>query len=75
MIHKPITLAREDFIQAVCDTCNKADIPAFVKIDVLERVLNELRKVQETELKHDEAEFRAALQAQNTEQTDNKEEE
>ena len=75
MIQKPITLAREEFIQAVCDTCNKADIPAFVKIDVLERALNELRKVQETELKRDEAEFRAALQAQKEEQTDDKKEE
>lgn len=61
-MNKPITVARNDYIQAICDISNKSGLPAFVKVDVLERILIEVRSVADMELKRDEAEYRASLQ-------------
>lgn len=61
-MNKPITIARRDYLHGIVDLSNKSMLPAFVMVDVLERVTNELRQLAEGELKHDEATYRAALQ-------------
>lgn len=44
-MNKPITVAREDFAQALIKLTNEAPLPAFVKIDVLSGVTKALEPV------------------------------
>jgi len=62
MANKPLTVARRDYVEDIVNITNKADLPMFVKVEVLERMLDEMRPLAETELKRDEASYRAALQ-------------
>lgn len=62
MAHKPLTVARRDYVEDIVNITNKADLPMFVKVEVLERVLDQMRPLAENELKRDEASYRAALQ-------------
>lgn len=61
MTQKPITLARQDYINKLCEVTNNSGLPAFVTVEVLEKLLVELRKGVELELKRDEAEYRKSL--------------
>ena len=75
---KPITLARRDYMQGIVDLTNKSGLPAFVIVDVLEHVLEELRPAVSTELKRDEAAYHEALIKETrakTEHIDNNEKE
>jgi hypothetical protein len=62
MVHKPLTVARRDYVEGIVNLTNKTDLPMFVKVEVLERMLDEMRPLIDTELKRDEASYRAALQ-------------
>lgn len=62
MAHKPLTVARRDYVEDIVNITNKTDLPMFVKVEVLERVLDEMRPLADNELKRDEASYRAALQ-------------
>ena len=53
MNRKPITVTRNEYIQKLCDVTNSVQLPAFVKADVVERLLGELRKMAESELERD----------------------
>ena len=44
-MNKPITVAREDFAQALIKLTNETPLPAFVKIDVLSGVTKALEPV------------------------------
>jgi len=59
MARKPITVARRDYMAAVCEATNKSGLPAFVVVDVLEKVLSELRPAMDAELKRDFAAYEA----------------
>ena len=59
MALKPITVARHDYMAAVCKATNESRLPAFVVVDVLEKVLAELRPAMDAELKHDSATYEA----------------
>ena len=60
-INKPLTVARQDYLAAVCDATNQANLPAFVVVEVLDRLLTQMRKAAEQELKRDAAKYRNAL--------------
>ena len=66
-MQKPITLARRDYIQSVCDLTSKSGLPAFVVVNVLESILAQMRNEVEVEIKRDEAQYRAALQNESKE--------
>lgn len=59
MARKPITVARRDYMAAVCEATNKSGLPAFVVVDVLERVLKEMRSAADTEVQRDFARYEA----------------
>ena len=59
---KPLTVARNDYMTALCDLTNNSNLPAFVIVEVLESILREVRPMMETELKRDMATYRAAMQ-------------
>lgn len=69
MVQKPLTVARRDYMQGIVDLTNSSGLPAFVMVEVLEHTLNELRPLMGSELKRDEAAWRAAV-LKETEQTD-----
>lgn len=54
-MYKPITIARRDYINSICDVTNNSGLPAFVLVEVLEKVLSQLHQQEESELKRDEA--------------------
>lgn len=51
----PITLARRDYVDKICDITNKCGLPAFVIADILEKILSKVRQQEELEVKRDEA--------------------
>ena len=47
---------------AVCEATNQSGLPAFVIVDVLEKVLKEMRPAMENEFQHDLATWNEELQ-------------
>lgn len=56
----PITIARNDCIQRVCDALNESGLPAFAKVDLMERILAELRPMMDAEYRKDLEDYKAA---------------
>lgn len=50
---KPISIARHDCLSSICDVLNCSNLPAFAKVEILERILNELRPMVDIEYQHD----------------------
>jgi len=61
MALKPITVARRDYMATICDVTNKSGLPAFVVVDVLEKVLAEIKPAMDAEVKNDFARYKAEL--------------
>lgn len=66
-MQKPITIARRDYMTALCDITNNSNLPAFVIVEVLENILREMRPMMDAELKRDMATYRAAIQKEGEE--------
>lgn len=64
MVDKPISLKRKEYIQAICSITNNCGLPAFVVVDVLDRILIEMRNAADMEIKRDEAMWHKAQQEQ-----------
>lgn len=56
-----MTIARNEYIQMLCDVTNSIELPAFVKADVVERLLSELRRLAVSELESDTREYEAQI--------------
>lgn len=56
----PITIARNDCINRVCDALNESGLPAFAKVDLMERILTELRPMMDVEYQKDLEAYRSA---------------
>ena len=61
-MNKPITVAHCDFMEALAKVCNESELPAFVKIDVLDKALVQLRKFADDEYRKDNEQYQKALQ-------------
>ena len=61
-MQKPLSLANRDYLQSLCDITNNCGLPAFVVVDTLTKLLNQMQVEAEKELKRDEAAYRAAVQ-------------
>lgn len=53
-MQKPLSLLRRDYINKLCDITNKSCLPAFVVVEALEKLLNQMRKAVDIEIKRDE---------------------
>ena len=42
---KPITVAREEYLQSIIKLSNETPLPAFAKIDALNGVINSLQQI------------------------------
>lgn len=56
----PITIARNNCINRVCDALNESGLPAFAKVDLMERILAELRPMMDLEYQKDLEAYRSA---------------
>jgi hypothetical protein len=50
---KPITVAYNDYIDQIVKASNEAGLPSFLKIIVLEKVIQELRPIADAEYQRD----------------------
>lgn len=57
MSSKPITVARNDYMQALCDISNNSGLPAFVMMEVVERLKMQLERLAQAELERDTKAF------------------
>ena len=55
--NKPITLAREDFIQDVVKLCNNCNLPFFVIEDVLKNITQEIHLAAKQQLEDDKRRY------------------
>ena len=56
-IVKPLSVRRYNCIQDVCTALNNAELPAFVLVEVLEKVMSEMRNLMDLELQRDLAAY------------------
>lgn len=50
---KPMTVARQEYMQKIVDATNACQLPSVFKADVLEAALRQLRELADKELKRD----------------------
>lgn len=50
---KPLTVARVEFMQTIIDAVNNAQMPSFVKAEVLSQVLGVVREQAESQYQND----------------------
>lgn len=70
MVRKPITVARNDYMNALCEITNRSGLPAFVIADVLDKLLNEVKARADIELKNDMARYQTEIKADQGDNTD-----
>ena len=61
-MNKPITVARNEYMQALVDITNQSGLPYFAIVDVLERMKSQLEKLAEAQLQQDTAAYAKALE-------------
>lgn len=62
MVTKPITVSRMEFVESLCDMINASPLPAFVKVEVLERVLDQLRPQIDAQYQQDAAAYKRQVE-------------
>lgn len=50
---KPIVVERHNFVNALAETINAYNLPAFVKVEVVERLLSQLKSIERQELQRE----------------------
>ena len=60
-MQKPLSVARRDYLSALCNATNDCGLPAFLVVDTLEKLLAQMRVEADKELKRDEAGWRNAI--------------
>lgn len=61
-MNKPITVARQEYMEGLVKLCNEAQLPAFVKVDILQRLLTIVQKQMNEEYERDNAAYQKAKQ-------------
>ena len=64
MANKPLTVARNDYMQALCDASNNSGLPAFVMLEVIERMKIQLEQLAQAELERDMKVYQSAIEAE-----------
>lgn len=67
MIEKPITLVREDFVDALAALINNSKLPAFIIEPVLRDVHNEVHTLAQKQLEADRERYINALESEEEE--------
>ena len=65
---KPMTVARQEYMQKIVDATNACPLPSVFKADVLEAALRQLRELAGRELKRDMEAYQAEAQSDDDQQ-------
>lgn len=60
-MNKPITMLRQEYLEAVVKLTNDSPLPAFIKADVMTICLQELKKLTDEELRRDTQEYKEKI--------------
>ena len=60
-IEKPITVARQEFIDAISDTINKSGLPLFIIEPILKDVYLEVKSLSQKQYEIDRDEYESKL--------------
>ncbi len=60
-IRKPLTIARQEFLENLANVINESDLPAFIIGDVLSGVLSEVRTLAERQYNSDKENYEKSL--------------
>lgn len=60
-MEKPLSVKREEFLQAIVKAVNEAELPAFVALEVLKGVTAEAANVAQQQLEADKKAFYESL--------------
>lgn len=72
-INKPMSVAREDFIQGITNHINNSGLPLFVVESILKDLLMEVTMVAKQQAEAERAQYEEMLKQQSTkDQTENK---
>jgi len=77
MAEKPITILRHEYMQDLCRITNESELPAFVKLEVIERLKSQLENLAQAELERDFTLYRQDVAKEKTvdQKEDNREKE
>lgn len=64
-MEKPITIRRAECIDGICSAINAARLPAFVVVEILERILTNANQLMEQQYHHDIETYREAQNENN----------
>ncbi|MDO4196586.1 MAG: hypothetical protein Q4D33_10620 [Prevotellaceae bacterium] len=67
----PISVARQAYIEKICDVTNNSGLPAFAMADILEKLLAEVRKMEQDQLAKDMQEYTRARDEEMKRRNDN----
>ena len=59
----PITVARQKYMESICAITNDSGLPAFVIGDALEKLLAEIRRMEQDQLAKDTEAYKQAQKA------------
>ena len=74
MVKKPISVAKADFIAALCDLINDNDLPFCVTLDAMTAVIEQVKIAEKKQYDADRAAYEAALKEEEAETNTQKEE-
>lgn len=60
-MNKPITIARQEYLDAIVNLSNESTLPAFAKLEVLRVCTIELERIAKEELQRDTAMYQRSL--------------
>lgn len=66
-IKKPLTVAREEFINTIVETCNNSNLPFFVVEEVLRQLINNVSETAKKQYELDKARYEKAVEKEQEE--------
>ncbi len=60
-IRKPLTVARQEFLENLANIINESELPAFIIGDILNNVLSEVRALAERQYNNDKENYEKSL--------------
>lgn len=63
VINKPLTIARQEFLDNVIDLCNNSNLPYFCMEGILKDVISEIHQASVKQYEMDKTNYEAELKA------------
>lgn len=63
-MNKPLTIVREDLKNELISSINSSNVPAFIAVDILEKLLTELRQIERQQYESDLKFYNESLKAE-----------